>query len=211
LEPKLESSQCRNILRKFKNKNISDRAENLKVDIAPFESSCINAQQQHYIAQTRSEKNFSFLKINHFDPTKGIFVVEASRDSRVCDCGRITVQKGVIAPPAYDIEESTGTKLSKVTQDLRKMKKKMLPKTVYIDPHVLAMSDSWYLQKNDGTAGTLNNRSLKALKERRFDNSQKVCQVSTPKSFDSKNQYRMTTRRMNKSITGSPIMRSKWL
>jgi len=152
-----------------------------------------------------------FLKINRLDQTQGTFGVKASRDNRGCDCGRITVQDGAIASAPYVIEESAGAKLSSVTQDLPKMKKKTIPKTVCTDPHVLAVSDPCYLQKKDGKVVILNSRSLKVDKERRFVNSQKIYQVSTLKSVDSSSRYKMMNRRVNRSISGSPIIRSKWL
>jgi len=144
------------------------------------------------------------------NPAKGTFVVEASGHGG-CACGRSTVQEGakafVFAPCVG--EKSIGMKLSCVTQDLRRMKEETLPKTISIDPQVLAVSDSWYLQNKDREVGVLDNRSLKVDKERRFANFQKICRVNTT-SLDSRNQDRMTKRRLNKSITGS-LIRSKWL
>jgi len=213
MEPEAQQEwlQSRNIFRKFSNKFISDDSENLKVDIAPFESSLINAQQEHHKTHITRNENCLFLKNNQLDPTQGTFGAKSSRDSRGCDCARITVQDGAITSAPCGIEESAGAKLSSVTQDLPKMNKKTIPKTVCTDPHVLAMSDSWYLQKKHGEAVILNSRSLKVDKKKRFVNYQKMCQVSRPKSVDSRSQYKMTNRRVNKSISGSPIIRSKWL
>jgi len=205
-----EALQSRNIFRKSKNNIDPEGSENLKVDHKPFWSSCVNARQEHHIATTSREGNHSFSKLHQLNPTKGTFVVEASRDHGGCACGWSTVQEGGKAFVPCVIEESTGTKLSSVTQDLRRMKEKTLPKTIFIDLQVLAVSDSWYFENKDGEAGALNNRFLKVDKKRRFANSQKMCRVNTPKSLDSRNRYRMTKRRLNKSISGS-LIRSKWL
>jgi len=147
-------------------------------------------------------ENHSFYKLDQMNPTKGTFVVQASRNHGGYARGRSKVQKGA--------KESASIKLSCVTQDMGRMKEKTLGKTISIDQQVLAVSDSWDLQKKDWEPGTLNNRSLKVNNERRLANSQKICQVKTSQGFDSRNQFRMSKRRVNKCVSGSPI-RSKWL
>merc|ERR1711920_663482 len=95
--------------------------------------------------------------------------------------------------------------------DLRKMKEKTLPKSVLIDLEVPAVSDSCYLHKKDGAAGTLDSTSLKVDKEGRFVNSQKICQGSTPQSLDSVNECRMTNNRMVYNGLLESHIKSMWL
>lgn len=204
-----KSLQSRNIFRKADNNIAPEGSENLKVD-ETSESSCLNARQEHHIAPTSTEGNQSFSKPDQLNPTKGTFLVQASRDHGGYAYGRSTVQEGARAFVPCVIEESASMKLPCVTQDLCRMKEKTSGKTISIDPQVLALSDSWYLQKKDGEAGTLNNRSLKVDKERRHANSLKIYQVKTPQNFDSRNQFRMSKRRENKCVSGS-LIRSKWL
>jgi len=213
LEQKLQqgSLQGRNIFRKSKNKIALDWPEHLKDGNEHFESSCVNAQQEHHIEPTNREENYLFSKLDQLTPRKRTFVVAASRDQGGCGCERKPVQKGVIAPLTCVIEESEGTKLCCVGPDLRKMKEKTLPNSAFIDSQDLAVSDSCCLHKKDGAANNLNSISLKVDKERRFVNSQKICQVSTRQSLDSRNQCRLTNNRMvNKSISDSHI-KSMWL
>jgi len=205
-----ESLQSRNIFRKSKNNIDPEGSVNLKIDNNPFESSCVNPREEHHIASTSCEGNYSFSKLHRLNPSKESFVVKATKDHGGFALGRSTVQEGATASVLCGIEESTGMKLSCLTHDLRRMKEKTLRKTISIDPQVLAVSDSWYLQNNYGEAGVLNNRSLKLDKERRFANSQKMCRVSTTKSLDSRNQYRMKRRRLHKSIS-ERLIRSTWL
>jgi len=206
-----ESLLSRNIFRKSKNNIDPEGFNNLKLDYKPFESSCVDARQEHHNASTCREGCCWFSKPHQWNPTKGTFVIEASRDHGGCACGRSTVQAGAkafVRVPCVG-EKSIGTKLSCVTQDLPRMKEETLPKTISIDPQVLAVSDSWYLKNKEREVAVLNNRSLKVDKERSFANFQKMCRVNTT-SLDSRNQYRMTKRRLNKSISGS-LIRSKWL
>jgi len=109
------------------------------------------------------------------------------------------------------IEEGAGTKLPCVNPNFLKMERKTLRETVFIDPKNLALSDSWYLQKKEGAAGTLNSQSLKVGTERKFFNSQRMCEVSKAGSLDSINQNRITNNlKLNKRLSGNPI-RSMWL
>jgi len=211
LELKLrqKSLQSRNIFRKSENNIAPVGSGNLNVDKAS-ESSCLNARQEHHIAPTSIEGYHSFSKLDQLNPTKGTCLVQASKDHGGFAHGRSTVQEGTRAFVPCVIEESASMKLLCVTQDLGRMKEKTLGKTISIDPQVLALSDSWYVQKKDGEAVTLNNRSLKVDKERRLANSQKICEVKTPRSFDSRNQFRMSKRRVNKCVSDS-LIRSKWL
>jgi len=205
-----ESLQSRNIFQNSKNNFDTEGSQKLTVDNKPFERSCVNACQEHHIALTSREGNNSFSKLHQLNPTKGTFVVEAAGNHGGCACGRSTVQEGAKSFVPCVIEESTGMKLSCVTQDLRRMKAKPLSKAVSIDPQVLAVSDSWYLQNKDGEAGALNKRSLKVNNERRFANSQKMCRVNTSKSLGSRNRCRRNKRRLHEGISGR-LIRSMWI
>jgi len=204
-----ETFQSRNIFRMATNKIDSDGFEN-EYDSANFYSSCVNTHQERHIEPTSSEENNLFSKVDQLTPTEGTFVVRASRDYGGCDEWK-PVEEEAVAYLPFAIEEGAGTKLPCLNPDLLKMKKKTLPKTVVIDPHILALSDSWYLRKKDRAAGTLNSQSLNEATERKFVISQRMCQVSKPESLDSRNQYIITNnRKVNKRKLRSPI-KSMWL
>jgi len=206
-----ESLQGRNIFRKSANQIVPEGSKYLKHDHETFESSCEIAHQEHNIEPTSNEENYLFSNLDRMTPTKGTFVVAASKYHGGCGCERKPVQKGAIASLTCAIEESDGTKLCCLSPDLRMMNEKKLPKSVFIDPQVPAMSDSCYLQEKDGACGIFDNISLTVDKERRFVNSQKICRVSTSQSLDSTKQCRMTnSRRVNKTISESHI-KSLWL
>merc|ERR1712087_689665 len=204
-----ESLQGRNILRKSKNKIVTEVSKNLKDDNEPILSSCVYAKHEHK-QPTSSKESYLVSKPEQVTPTKGTFVIAASRDHGGCACEREPGQKVAIASTCV-IQESDGTKLYCVSPDLRKMNEKTLPKSVLIDRQVPAVNDSCYLHKKDELACTFNSISLKVDKERRFANSQKICQGSTPKSHDSRNRCRMTNHSMvYKSLSESQI-KSMWL
>jgi len=65
-----EPLQSRNIFRKSKNNIDPEGSENIKVDNNPFESSCVNARQEHHIGSTSREGNYWFSKFDQMNPTK---------------------------------------------------------------------------------------------------------------------------------------------
>jgi len=207
LEQKLqqESLQGRNIFRKSKNKIVPDGSKNLKDDNEPIVSSCVNAKHEHN-EPTSSKESLLFSKTDQLTPTKGTLVVAASRDHGGDGCERKPVQKVAIASLTCVFQDSDGTKLCCVSPDLRKMKEKTLTKSVLIDRQVPAVNDSCYLHKKDGLACTLDSISLEVDKERRFANSQKICQGSTPQSLDTRNRCQP----VDKSSSESQI-KSMWL
>jgi len=188
---KLEKPDTLNFQRKHNQESLQSRnTENLRADNALLESISLNSQQEPHIAQGSSPTNLDCL-----NPNKGTFGVKASRDYRA-------VQEGATAYVS-DMGEWAGRKVSSETEDLCKSKVETLPKTVTFDPYLLAVSDSWYLQKKKGEACTLNNRVLKKEKER--------CVVlNTSKCTDSRNKYRVGNIISNNSISGNAI-RSMWL
>jgi len=156
----------------------------------------VNAHRERNIEPTGSEENYPVSQPDQLTQTGETFVIEASRDHG----GGSGASFGCV------IEESAGTKLPCVNPYFHKMKEKTLPKTVFIDPQVLALSDSWYLQKKDWAAADFDSKSLEVGTHRRLVNSQKMCQVSKPENLDSKK----LNRKVNKSISGSSI-KSMWL
>jgi len=104
-----ELLQSRNISRKSKNKDVPEGYEN-KDDNEPFESSCVIAQQEHHIDLNSSEADYLFSKPDQLIPTKGIFIVEASREHGGYAYERKPVQERAIASVPSVIEKSTGKK-----------------------------------------------------------------------------------------------------
>jgi len=194
-----ESLQSRNILLLSKNNFSPDGPENFKADNGPFGNCGINTEQGPRISQSSS-----LTKLDYLSPLKGTFSVDASRDHRVCQSR--TVQGATAYVPG--VGEWTRIKVSCETQDLRKSKVKRLPKNI-IDQYALEVSDSWYLQKRNKAADTLDSRVLKVEKEK-GDVSEKICSVNTYQSADFRNQYSMGNTILKKSISGSTI-RSMWL
>jgi len=188
---KLEKPDTPNFQRKHEQESLQSRnTENLRAENSLFESISLNSLQEPHIAQGSSPTN-----LDCFNRNKGTFGVKASRDYKA-------VQEGATAYVS-DIGEWAGRKVSSESQDLCKSKVETVPKTVTFDPYVLAMSDSWYLQKEKGEACTLNKRVLKKEKER--------CVVlNTSKSTDSRNKYRVGNIISNNNISGNAI-RSMWL
>jgi len=165
---KLEKSDKMNLQRKIEQESLQStkKAENLKADNAPFESSGVNAQKEPHIAQSSSLTN--------------------------------------------DVGEWTGRKVSCETQDLCKSKVKTLRETEFIDPYILAVSDSWYFLNKNEAAGTLNSRVLRVRKERGVVCTKKICSKNTSQSPGFKNQYGMDNVISNNSLSRIAI-RSIWI
>jgi len=185
-----ETFRSSNIFPMSNNKIVSDGSEN-EYDSAPFWSGCVNAHQERHIELTSSEED------------NLAFVVGGSSYASKPD------EEEAVASQPCAIGWAAGTKLICANPDLLTMKEKTMPKTVFIDPEILALSDSWYLRKKDRAADTVNTRSLKVGTEGRL-NCQKTCQISKPESRDSGNQHRMFNIKLNNSILASP-MKSMWL
>jgi len=180
-----------------------------KYESAPFKSSYVNAHQQRDIEVTSCEENCLLSKLDQLTPTEGTFVDEASRDNGSCSWERKPGEDEAVASLSYVVKELAGTTC--LNRGMLKKEEKTLPKTAFIDPQILALSDSWYLHNKDKAAGTLHSKSLKVGIHRRTTNSQEMCQVSNLESVDSRNEYRKTkNRKVNKSILGSPL-KSIWL
>jgi len=198
---KLEKPDTLNLQRKLERESLQSRnTEILRAYYAAFESIGLNAQQEPHIAQGSSLQNLDCLNSN-----KGTFGVKSSRDHRGCE-RKIVQERATAYVP--DVGEWAGKKVCE-TQDFCKSNVKTLPKTVSFDPYVLTVSDSWYLQKKNGAAGTLNSRVLKLEKERCVVYPEKICsQITSQSTF--RNQNRMDNIISNNSISGNAI-RSMWL
>jgi len=207
LQLQQESLQNRKIFRMSKKKIVSDVSKN-KYESAPFKSSYLNAHQQRDIEATSCEENYLLSKLDQLTPTERTFVDEASRDDGSCSYERKPVEEEAVASLPSVIQELAGTTC--VNRDLLKMEEKTLTKTGFIDPQILALSDSWYIHNKDRAAGTLNSKLLKVGIQRRIINSQEMCQVSNPESVDCRNEYRKTNNRNVNKILGSPL-KSMWL
>jgi len=202
-EEKLEKSDTMNLQRNLEEDSLQSRnTENLKAGNAPFESSGVNVQKEPVIAQI-----ISLTKLDCKSPNKGTFGVEASRDNRVC--GSRTVQEEATAYVPH-VGEWAGRKVSCETRDWCKSKVKTLPETEFIDPYVLALSDSWYLQIKNRAFVALCSRISKVEKERGVVCPEKISSLNTSQSPGFKNQYRMDNIISNNSISGIAI-RSMWI
>jgi len=203
-----ERVQRRNVSRQSKNSIVPEDAEALKVDKAPLESNSVNSQQEPYNAQSSNREYYSFMKRDQLNRIKELFGVEASRNHG--GCGRRTVKEEALAHAPYVMKESVGTNFSFKTSDLLGLTEKTLPKSLFIDPYVLDVSDSWYLQNKDQAAGTLNDRVLKVENERRLVNSPIICPANAIKSSDCRDQCSLGNIISNKSISRNAI-KSIWL
>jgi len=195
-----KSLHSRNILIESTNEILPDVPENLKADNAPFESSALNAQQESHIAQSSP-----LTKLNYLTPVKGSFRVETSRDRIVCK-RRIAQEPATTYLP--DVRDWAGRKDSCETRDLHRSKSKTVPKTVFIDPDVLGVSDTWYQRHQ--ALGSLDIRDSNVEEERGVVYSEKICYVNTSRSPDLGDQYRVGDIMSNNYISGSTV-RSMWL
>jgi len=188
---------------------VSDRAKTLKAGNTSSESMGVEAQQEHDMAHWNSNENSSlFTKLEDVNRFK---IMPAGNNSRNYSVGGRRSAKDEDSECFRYIKEESGGpfKVSCGTKDLLGLKEKRSPKTVFIDPNVVALSDPWYRQ-NDNAASTLNRSVLKVKKERRFADSPKMSPASRFQSFDHINQYQRGCERLNKSKRGIAI-RSKWL
>jgi len=163
----------------------------------------VEAQQEHDMVHWKSTSLFT--KLVDMNPLKVMPAGEASRNHSVG--GRRSAKDEDSEYKPYIKEESGGSfKVSCGTKDLLGLKEKRLLKTIFIDPHVVALSDPCYRRNQDEAASTLNRRVLKVKRERRFADSPNITPESTFQSFDHINRYR----RGSESICSIAI-RSTWL
>jgi len=196
LEPK--SLQSRNSLRQSNEKIVPDVPNNLKTDNACSESSAVNSQQQSHIPQSSSSA-----KLGHLDPIEGNLPVETSRDRRFS-------QRRAGTAYISDVGECDGRKDSCETQDFSKSKVQAVPKIVFIDPYVLAVSDSWYRQRNNENVDTVNRKVFQVGIERDVIHSEKICSVNTSECPDLRSQCIVGNMISNNGIFESKV-RSMWL
>jgi len=199
LEPK--SLRSRNSLRPSNEKIVLDVPNNLKTDNACSESSAVNSQQQSYIPQSRTSA-----KLGYLDPIEGTLPVETSRYRRFSQ--RMLHKTG--AAYISDVGECDGRKDSCETQDFSKSKVQTITKTVFIDPYVLADSDSWYRQRNIEGVDTLNSKVFQAGIERGVVDSEKTSSGNTSQSPDFRSQC-IVGNIMSDNCTFGTKIRSMWL
>jgi len=173
-----------------KNTIVSDGPNNLKVGNTVFVKENRDKLAVPAIVESSSDEN-STLEEHDVDQTKVVLSVKGSTD--LISGGRKTAKDEAID---YDhsINERSVDSLGK--QDLHKLKEKTSPKTVFIDPHVLTLSDSWYLKNQDETISSRSRRVIKEDKEKSLINSP--------------GQYQSDGEKFNKNIQRISI-RSKWL
>merc|ERR1719320_242997 len=198
-----ESTQSKNISRNSKNTTVRDGDENVEVGNPSLEGMGAMAQHVDYIEHRSSEENSSlFGKLDDVKSVKVMSGVRAYRHQRRSG-KRIVKDKAREYIPYLKGEWGSSCKVSLSTQDLLELKEQRLPRPVLINPHVLSMSDSWYLQNQDEAASTLSRGVLKVKKERRCVDSPKTTPVTRADCVDYINQYRPGGGRSNKSVSGS--------
>jgi len=95
-------------------------------------------------------------------------------------------------------------------QDVHKLKGESLPKTVFIDPHILTLSNPWCLKNQNETISCRSRRVIKEDKEKSLINSPDMSKSSTYQTLDSKRRYQRGGKIFNKNMSRIAI-RSKWL
>jgi len=206
-----ESMKSKNISRNSKNTTVRDGAENVEVGNPSLEKKGAIAQHVDYIEDSSSEENSSlFGKLDDVKSVKVMSGVRAYSDQRRSG-KRIVKDEAREYRPYVKGGWGSSCKVSLSTGDLLELKEQRLPRTVLINPHVLSMIDSCYLQNQDEAASTLSRGVLKVKKERRSDDSPRITPVPRAECVNYINQYRPGGGRSKKSMFGTAVIRSRWV
>jgi len=192
------------VSRESKNTIVSDSHNNLKVGNTVFVT--VNGERLlgPDIEESSSDEN-STLAEHDVDRTKAMFSVKASTD---LIAGRRKTAKDVATDYEHNVNEWSIDSWDK--QDVHKLKEKNLPKTVFIDPHLLTLSDSWNIKNQDETISSRKRRVIKEDKENSLINSPDMSKSSAHQTIDSISQYQRGGGIFNKNMPRIAI-RSKWL
>jgi len=195
-----EPLQRKHVSSESKNTIVSDSPDKIKVGNSGFVT--VNGERLLLPDIESSSDESSTLTEHDVDRTRVMCSVKASTD--LLAGGRKTA-KDESTDDAHNTKEWSIDSWG--NQDRYKLKERSLPKTVFIDPDVLTLSDSWYLKNQDETISSRCRRVVLEDTEKSLINSLDMSKSST---IDSISQYQRGGEIFNKNISRIAI-RSKWL
>jgi len=158
------------------------------------------------IVEWSNDGNFRLFAELDVNRTKVMSTAKTSADLKVG--GRKTA-KDEAAGNVHNLKEGSIDSWRK--QDIYEFKEKSLPKTVFIDPNVLALSDSWYLKNQVETISSRNRQVVKKEDNvKSLIDPSNISKSSTYQTLDSISQFQKDGEIFNKNISRIPI-RSIWL
>jgi len=200
-----EPVQRKHVSGESKNMIVSDSPKNLKVENTVYVSVHGEKMLVPDIVECSSDENYMLFAELDVNRTEVMSSVKASTDLKVG--GRQTAKDEATD---YVRNFKDGSIDSWTKQDMYKVQEKSSPRTVFIDQHVLALSDSWYLKNQDETISARNRRVMIEDKGKSLIDSPDMRKSSAYETLDSLSQYQRGGEIFNRNTSKIDI-RSMWL